>query len=190
MPLQAMVKQHRGCRHQQAAFRGDAVAAAGARFLSGAGLADGQVKCLCKTAAVIGTELCHCLIQCVGKLLGCLVGAAQGIRGLLYRPGQHCNIAGRPLFRRVSWLEPEDPGQIGLANTVLGNALGIAEGKNGDGQPLPQSGVGVFDGLSLTVKARFRLQHDPQAVHVGDDVHALAAGTLLVIGGYSAFTQE
>ena len=190
MPLQAMVKQHGGGRNQQAALGGDAVAAACASLIPGAGLVGGQVKGFGEIAAVIGAELSHRLIQRVGKFLRRLVRAAQGIGRLLHRPRQHRNVAGGPLFRRVSRLEPQGPGQFGLADAVLGDALGVAQGENGDGQPLPQPGVGVPDGLGLAVKARFRLQHDAQPVHVGHDVHAPAARSLLVIGVYPVFTQE
>ena len=185
-----MVEQHRGSRHQHAPLGGDAVAAAGVARFSGARLVGGQVQSLGQLAVVIGAELAYCLVQRVGKLLGGNVRAAEGIGGLLHRLRQHGRAAGCPVAGRRAGPGAQRPGQRGVAQVFLGDAVRIADGENGDGQPLSQAGVGVFDGLGLAAEPGLGFQDNPQAVHVGHDVHAPAAGPPFKVGFQTLLTQQ
>ena len=153
MTMQAVMKQHSSSHHKQAPLGGDTIAAVGVAFFSGAGLVGGQVQGPSQTAVVIGGKLPHCLVQSIGKLLSRDVRATEGVGGLLYRLGKHGNVAHCPVAGRFSRLEPKDLGQRCVAQVLLGNTGGVAEGKDGGGQPLAQTRIGVLDGLGLPVKA-------------------------------------
>ena len=123
-------------------------------------------------------------------MLGGHVGPAEGPGRLLDYLGELRNLSFGPLSHRISISGAEGPSEVGVVQGLLSNPCGITDGEHCGGEFLGQPGVSVLDGLGFPVEAGLRLEDNPEAVHVGDDVEPLAPGLLFKISLKALLSEE